>query len=44
MYMDWVGLVLYEINWVDWGGKMGCYIYGRDSVIMFYMGYMCVSV
>ena len=19
MYMCWVGLVLYEINWVDWG-------------------------
>ena len=41
MYMCWVGLVLYEINRVDCGvkrGVMGYYIYGRDSVNVFYMG------
>ena len=27
MYMCWIGLVLYEINWVDWGGVRWGVIY-----------------
>ena len=46
---DWNSVnldMLYEINWVDWelrGVLWGYYIYGRDSVIILYMGiYVCV--